>query len=308
MKKYLKLLSLFASGLVLLAACKKDKPAPTATIESALVSNQATFTVAATDAASYLWDFGDGSTVSTVKDPVHVYLLYGKTYTVVLTVTGPGGTITVNHSITIPPMTKREMLTGGILVTSGKKWRLSPTTAAFRAKPDANLTVEKNYPAGILSAWGYTTVYTDEYTFFSDNNYKITPKGTGVVAGLVYCTVSGSANTPPSVEAAGAGLTLATPYTAPAGLTFALNESKNLTVAVTADGVTTTNVPYTGVTTLSFSTGGFIGVKDFQSECIVQEITATTLRLAFFVSIVPPNSPQIGKATNVLIFSFEVAP
>jgi PKD repeat protein len=308
MKKYLRLISLFAAGLILFTACSKDKPLPTATIESVIVSNQVTFTVTATDAESYLWDFGDGSVVSTVKDPVHVYLEYGKTYAVVLTVTGPGGTITVNHSIVIPAMTKMEMITGGALVTTGKKWRMSSSTAAYRAKPDATLTIDKTYPAGVLSALGYTTVYTDQFTFFSNNNYAITPKGTGVAGGLIYCTINSIPNTPPSADAAGAGLTLLTPFTAPTGLTFALNESKTLTVATTADGVTTTNVVYNGVSTLSFSAGGFIGMKDFMSECIIQEITATTLKLAFFVSVAPPTAPQVGKATNVLIFSFEVAP
>jgi len=308
MKKYLKLVSLFAAVMILLAGCKKDPPAPTASFTATVVSNVVTFEVVVTDVDQYEWNFGDNSVVSTIENPTHTYLEYGRDYTVTLVVTGPGGELTVTQTVTIPAMTKMEMLTGGASVTTGKKWRMSASAEAFRAKPDDELTVDKNYPAGVLSMLGYTTVYTDEYTFYSNGNYTITPKGTGVAAGLVYCAMNSVANVPPSADAAGAGLTLITPYTAPTGLTFALNDSKDLVVAVTADGMTTSNVTYTGVRTLSFSANGFLGLKDFMTECIVQEITATTLKIAFFVSAAPPPLPQAGKVTNVLIFYFEVVP
>jgi hypothetical protein len=112
----------------------------------------------------------------------------------------------------------------------------------------------------------------------------------------------------PTADGADAGLTYATPYTPPTGLTFTLNENKDFTVTTTADGINPVDVTYNDVTTLSFSTGGFVGLMDFMSECIVQEVTTTTMKIAFFASVVPAGAPQEGKATNVVILTFEVAP
>ncbi|MCA0453051.1 MAG: PKD domain-containing protein [Chloroflexi bacterium] len=47
----------------------------------------------------YSWDFGDGSSLSTEKDPSHTYASVG-TYTVKLKVTGPGGTSESQSTIT----------------------------------------------------------------------------------------------------------------------------------------------------------------------------------------------------------------
>jgi PKD repeat protein len=304
MKKYFRLTSLFFLGLILFVSCKKDTPAPTATITKTVTGNVVMLKAVATDADKYLWNFGDGSAVSTIQNPTHTYAEYGKDYTVTLTVTGGGGEATATATVTIPPMTKMEMLTGGATATAGKKWRMAASIVAFRAVPDANLTVDKNYPAGVLSALGMSQVYTDEYIFFNDGKLTISPKGGGAFAGLAYCMVNSIANVP-TAAGGGAGLTYATP---PTNATFTLNEAKALTVAVTADGVTTTNVNYTNLTTLSFTNKGFLGVMDFMSECVVQEITNDQMKVAFFVSAVPPTAPQVGKATNVLIFSFEVVP
>src|SRR5882672_11345459 len=52
---------------------------------------------------SYAWDFGDGGS-STVQNPAHVYTT-ASTYSVTLTVTGPGGTNTQSKTnyITVSP-------------------------------------------------------------------------------------------------------------------------------------------------------------------------------------------------------------
>lgn len=307
MKKYFRLVSLFVVGLILFSACKKETPAPTATFTATVAGNVVTFTAVVTDADKFEWNFGDASVVSTIQNPTHTYAEYGKDFTVSLKVTGGGGQVTVTKTVTIPAMTKMEMLTGGATAANGKKWRMSASIEAFRAVPDASLTIDKNYPAGVLSALGMSQAYTDEYIFFSNGNFTISPQGGGVISGLAYCTVNSIANVPTDAGGA-AGLTYATPYTPPTGLTFTLNASKSLTVTTTADGITATDVIIPDVMTLSFSTGGFVGLMDFMSECVVKELSNSTLKIAFFVSAVPPNAPQVGKITNVLIFSLEVVP
>jgi uncharacterized protein (TIGR02145 family) len=56
-----------------------------------------TFTNNSVNAASYLWDFGDGNN-SSVTNPVHPYLSWG-TYTVSLTATNINGSSSVSHEI-----------------------------------------------------------------------------------------------------------------------------------------------------------------------------------------------------------------
>jgi PKD repeat protein len=303
MKKYFRLTSLFFLGLILFASCAKDTPAPTAKISSTVAGNVVTFSVVTTDADSYSWSFGDGTAVSAEQNPVHTYAEFGKDFTVTLTVTGGGGTVVNTVKVTIPAMTLKQMLAG--ITSAGKKWRIAATSEIIGAASDASLTVAKTYPAGVLTMLGMPQVYTDEFVFMNDGKYSISPKGGGVFAGMAYCLVNSMPNTP---SPASAELTYATPYTPPTGLTFTLNEKKNLTVATTADGMTAKDITYNDVMTLSFSTGGFIGIRDFVSECIVKELTNTSMKIVCFVSAVPPNLPQVGKSSNVLIFTFEVAP
>jgi PKD repeat protein len=65
------------------------------------VGETITFTNTSSNASSYSWDFGDGST-STAGNPVHSYAAEG-IYTVQLTATGPGGVHSVSHNVTIIP-------------------------------------------------------------------------------------------------------------------------------------------------------------------------------------------------------------
>jgi PKD domain-containing protein len=59
------------------------------------------FTNTSTGDTSWDWDFGD-STSSTSQSPSHLYLAAGD-YLVGLTATGPGGTDTVTHTVTVAP-------------------------------------------------------------------------------------------------------------------------------------------------------------------------------------------------------------
>ena len=99
--------------------------APTANFTATPVSGTAPLTVNFTSTSSgtidtYTWDFGDGTT-STVPNPSKVYSTPG-TYSVVLTVTGPGGsnTITKGNVITVSsaPTLSAGMLSGSLTSAS----------------------------------------------------------------------------------------------------------------------------------------------------------------------------------------------
>ncbi|NOR23590.1 MAG: PKD domain-containing protein [Desulforhopalus sp.] len=69
-------------------------PAPLANFNADVLTGSAPLTVSFTDQSTgsittWEWDFGDGS-ISTAQNPPHIYTDPG-TYTVDLTVTGPGG-------------------------------------------------------------------------------------------------------------------------------------------------------------------------------------------------------------------------
>jgi len=79
---------------------------PVAALKISTSNGYAPLTIRFTDKSSgeittWLWNFGDGST-STKQSPVHVYEQPGK-YTIILTVSGPGGTdtATLNDGVNV---------------------------------------------------------------------------------------------------------------------------------------------------------------------------------------------------------------
>lgn len=289
---------------VIFSFCQRT-PAPSASINVKVTGNSAVFTVEATDAETFSWDFGDGSSGSSEKNPVHIFAQFGKEYPVSLTVTGPGGTIIATVTVRIPSMTKMEMLTGGVNDADGQAWKLSQDAEIFLAKPDAVLTVKKTYSKGILASWGFSSAYQDKYIFKNDGTFSIVPAGQGMPAGLMYCTSKNIPNTPPSQTAAEKGLTLMTSFHSTSGLSFAMNESRDLNLEVCSDdgGENVTNVTIPDVPTLNFSKEAFIGFKDWQNECIILDLTETSMKVAVFISTATAGSPLQGKITGAFILT-----
>ena len=296
-------------GMTLFQSCKKETPAPTASFTAAIDGGVVSFAAVVTDDSKYEWDFGDGSYINTLKAPVHTYVQVAVPVdvNVSLTIKGPGGQVTVTNKITIPAKTKLEYLTGGKPASSSsRKWRISVNAPAFIID-FATATFSPNYktyPGGILSAVGLSAVYGDTFEFKSDGTIIIHPNGGGIFAGYVYCALHGVANIG---NAGGSGLTYAKPFTSPAGATFKINEGKNFTITTSPDGVNASDVTYSNVMTLSFTNGGFLGILDSTSECIIDQITDTQMVARLFVSAIPPPG-QVGKPNFVLKVIFEVVP
>ena len=308
MEKYFKLVCLFSCFLVLFGACKPIPSVPTATITADVLNNVVTFKLATTNSTAYKWRFGDGDSVIvyTSTPVIHTYPKDGTIYSVTLFILGPGGSATATTTVNIPVMTPMDLLTGGSAFPKGKAWIISSSAGIYRANPDSSLMIERSYPAALLTTIGLGEAYTDKFIFFSNGNYVISPQGGGALAGLSYCTVNNIVNVQPQ-GADSLGLTYITPYKPSTALTFAFNPGKTLTIATTADGVSSTNESFSNVNTLSFSPDGFIGIRDFMSECIVQELTPSHLTVALFLSNVAPQAPLVGQITKVLILTFKVA-
>lgn len=310
MKNKFKLTGFLFLGLILFVTCKKETPLPTASFTYSVTNNVVKFFPQATDVTKYEWDFGDGSYINAIPTPEHAFASYGTDYMVKLTVIGPGGQTTITNKVTIPQKTKIQLLTGGVAgSSSSKKWRLSITAPSFliTAATSNFQPVVKDYPGNILGAVGLTQVYSDEFVFKADGTLTINPKGGGIFIGYVYSVLSGIPIVANSA-AAGAGLAYTKTFTTPAGATFKINENKTLSVPTTLDGNTAATSTYPGVTTLSFTNGGFLGIKDFVSECIVASLSDTRMTANIFVSTVAPPAKLLGTPNMALTLTFEVAP
>ena len=297
MKKILKLAGLISLGLFLFVSCKKETPLPTVSFTAKVESNVVTFSAVVTNDTKYEWDFGDGSYINTLHAPVHTYGEYGKDFTVSLTIIGAGGRVTVTNKVTIPPKTKIQLLTGGNTASSSKKWRVSKTATSFTvAYANAGLSIIGSYPGSILGSINMAPVYNDEFVFAGDGTMSINSKSGGIFASLAYCMGN---QIPMASNYAGAGLAYMASFTAPVGATFAINEGKNYTITTPLGPVT-----YSNVTTMSFTNGGFLGIKDFTSECIIQKLTDTSIDAVIFYA-----HPSYGAQPMLaMLVTFEVAP
>jgi PKD repeat protein len=109
---------------------------PTTGFTNSISGKTVTFTNTSMNAASYLWNFGDGQT-STLTNPVHTYASDG-TYTVTLTSTNPCGSTTATQTVVI----------------------VTPPTAGFTATPTsgcASLTVQfTNTSSPNATTWNWS--------------------------------------------------------------------------------------------------------------------------------------------------------
>ena len=294
MKKYFKLVSLFFLGLIFVVACKKETPLPTVSFTADVKGSVVTFAAVVTDATKYEWDFGDGSYINTIHAPIHTYGEYGKDFIVTLTIIGPGGRTSISNTVTIPPKTKMQLLTGGSDGSSSKRWRLSSGAAAFTvAYANAGFTTLGSYPGSILGNIGMSKVYNDEFIFKGDGTMTINSKGGGIFSSMAFCMGN---SIPMAASYAGAGLAYAASFTAPTGATFLLNEPRSFTISTPLGDVT-----YANSMTMSFTKGGFLGIQDFSTECIITKLTDGQMDAILFYA-----HPQYGaKPMLALIVTFE---
>lgn len=303
-KKYLIPAIAFIAIIPLLYSCGKDTPPPTAKISKTISGNVVKFSLEIENADLFEWDFGDGSVISKEQNPVHVFPEYGKEYTVTLKVAGDGGETTVTEVISVRQMTAMEMLSGGENDPDGKKWHLSQNESAYKAMADINLTTSQSFPSGFLTELGFSNAYSDEFVFRNNGDYQIVPKGQGVIAGITYCRARNISSSPPSQEAAARGFTLISPFAPPQGLKYSFSESRTYTINVT-DGNSSSNIVLPDVMMLTFSKGGFLGINNWITDCVITSLTEKIMKVAFFTSSISPESPLAGKTNGVLILSFE---
>ena len=196
-----------------------NEPAPVAGFSGSPTSGTVPLTVSFTDASSGAitgrsWSFGDGNS-SSATSPAHTYNSVG-TYTVSLTVSGPGGSDT-------------ETRVDYVTVSA-----ISPPTASFSGSPTsgtAPLTVTfTDATTGSVSGWSWTfgdggtsSAQNPSHTYAAAGTYTVSltasgPGGSNTQTRLDYVTAS-----PPAPTAGFA----ATPTTGTAPLTVAFTDSSS---------------------------------------------------------------------------------
>lgn len=314
MKRLLLFTGMIALIAIVLTSCKKDPPV----CDFTYVANglTVTFTSAASNSHTYLWEFGDGET-STEMNPVHKYE-GGGDYEVKFTATGDGGSDYKRETITVVVSLAdvKDMLTGGSSATNGKTWILK----AEAGNPgDGASAVTNDMPVLIPTPadfFGWIKRELDnEYTFNFNGSYAINPKNDSILAIFIYAALNGLPNTPGNPYGV-----VKTKYTVPASATWTLSEA-NFTVDAITDPATTAtppvhgNVNFTDKTWLSFSTGAFLGILDWttSSHVIIKSISPTEMKVALMVclyqGVMNPGGMEFAQLpTHIYHLTFIVKP
>ena len=143
--------------------------AVSASFTSSITNQDVTFTNTSSNATSYSWDFGDGSSASTEINPTHTYATTG-TYTVTLIASNNCGSDTATTSITVTvPSSLFYIDAGGSDSNDGLT-----TATAFATLAKAIEMTTNNLGTTINIAAG---TYTEKDITISKNNITITGAG-----------------------------------------------------------------------------------------------------------------------------------
>lgn len=112
--------------------------------------------------ASWLWNFGDGST-DTSQNPIHIFQSPSNTWTIQLTATGPGGSDSVSHSLTTTNPTTFRLLSN---VANTFSYRIVRSPNGFRS-----FIIQPPYPH-VAQLFSYDTIGHTNYSDLTntDNN------------------------------------------------------------------------------------------------------------------------------------------
>ncbi len=273
---------------IMATSCGNEEttPAPTVEIHYTVDGYTVAFTALATNADSFVWDFGDGET-STEASPTHIYEVSG-TYTVKVTAKGPGGSTDATTDVEIAA-SKLEMLTGGPLAKDGKAWSISQQASEGDAvvKADQDFTVEQPIPSGMIGLIGMPDEYTDQFIFHNDGKYThSTGNNDSVIVTQVYAVLMQIPYRPSDEDAVGV-----TPFTPGKNASFTLEEDADLTLPVTSDEYkdSTWTVTWSGVDVLEIknsdtSENEFFGLLDFTRKYVVFNISTDAMQVGTFIS------------------------
>jgi len=291
MKKFNYLaMTLLVLGYIMFSfsSCKEDpKPIPTVKILSASVDGyQVAFTIAATDADTYAWDFGDDTGTSTEMNATYTYTQSG-VYTAKVTVTGAGGSAEATIEVTIAA-SQEEMLEG--------KWIVDGAATLLAKEIFGDGSDDFEAAAGMVAQL-VPEILVDTFSFVHGGAYEIIDNGNGqIFSAAMAAAATIPTQTPwaidPDHPGNGGNEHVSTPlsivstyaicafdYTPPANATWELKEDQSITVE--SDDDTPVKKTFEG-NTLVFSAGSFIGMYNIPTVTFIRELTAEKLTIELF--------------------------
>ncbi len=188
-------ITLLFAWVMLFTSCSKDDPVePTVQLTAEVDGYEVTLTVEATDAVSYLWDYGDGKTSTTSGSHTYTYVESGD-YTITVTVTSADD-LTASETVDVTITASLEEMIAGV-GDAGRAWVLTQAETSFSGgvgvgllTDDVALVAEwSTVVDGLLTVMGLGDEYTDEFTFYRDGTFKIDTKNGRGLAGVVYANI-----------------------------------------------------------------------------------------------------------------------
>jgi len=223
---------------------KVEWPVPVANFTVNATSGTAPLDVQFTDIStgnvtSYIWNFGDGST-STDKNIEHVYSVPGS-YTVILTVTGPGGVTSLSKYITV----NYPAPIAGFTVNTTKG--TAPLKVKFTDSSTGNVS-------GYLWDFGDGTTSTDQnptHTYTNHGSYtvKLTVTNHGGSSTLTSLITVQSHVLPTATANVKSGI-----YNSTKTVTISMTKSGSIYYTINGTTPTTSSKKYTGPITIKSTT------------------------------------------------------
>jgi PKD repeat protein len=312
--------NLFKMSLVLMAvfvaitfsSCSKEETAPTVRFLAevdAIDSYTVDITLESTDATSFAWSYGDGSTSTESVSHSHTYAASGE-YTISVVATGKGGEATSSAEVVI--VASIEEIIAGTGET-GKTWVLTQAEGSYSGKigvgPVDNtlpfLPGQDLIPSGIMEMFGLGAEYTDEFTFYKDGTFKIGLINDQALAGIIYGeltqTIVATSTDPASLPFCAVSYQDITGSWALSYDNLVVNAFNEFSTGVVED-VTFTFGESSNVANLVLSAGAYVGVKDLyypvipelgitepinNSFYIIKEVNTNYMRIAIGMNGVP---------------------
>ena len=183
LKRYL--LSIFTLSTVLFSSCEKEPPAPVAAFSftggGCTAPCAVLFNNESTNATSYLWVFGDGTT-STQKNPTKTYNV-GGTYSVKLTATGTGGSATSTRLVLIQQSAQSQLPVANFTFRGGGC--TAPCTVSFTNSSTNAVSYSWDFGDGTTS-----TLANPNKTYTAGGTYSViltatNPAGSNQISKIV---------------------------------------------------------------------------------------------------------------------------
>jgi len=279
---------------VYVTGCGNDDLPPAPTLKMNVTVDGFTVHIAAeaTDADTWLWEYGDGTQSDSVGSHTHTYAQSG-TYTIICTVTGEGGSETKSESVTIA--TIEELLTAHAWKMSdagnnGLGYHITTDLTIDQSAPNVLAIIDQfqNDTLDLNPDYDYTVNYADTYTFNSNKSMNINNDGDALV-GWIYADQNFAFPDDYVSTCRYVGINVVK-YLVGDTATWEAHENSDLNLETVyapdpnnplSGGVAET-VEFKDVDYIKFSNGGYLGFLDYTPEVIINSITDKELVVTLF--------------------------